>query len=329
MPGTTPRLLALAAAVTALTGSALAADYKAPRNAAGAPDFDGLWSNNSLTGLERPDDLKTLVPTDAEVVAYEKAHRGKPPDFGPDEDTVGAADSEWFETDVGLARIRGLPRSSWITSPSDGQVPSSDAAKAAGKARRERRKIDFDNPEIRPLAERCIAPGASPPMTDNGNYNDNFQFVQTADTLAISAEWMHDVRIIPLNGGRHPPASVRLWMGDSIGHWEGETLVIETTNFTQDEVNDPTGNPDSDVRVVERFTRDSPTTLFYEFSVEGPSRFIQTWRGEAMFHATKGPIYEFACHEGNYALANILAGARQADAAKAKAGASPVAAAGK
>jgi len=296
-----------------MAASAAAGEYRAPRTASGAPDLSGLWSNNSLTQLERPDDFKSLVVSEQEARTFEQKHRGQPPEIP--NDVVGGANSEWWETDTGLARIRGQARSSWIVSPADGQLPFTAQAKAANKARRERRKTDFDNPESRDRGERCLAAEAAGPPMLNGGYDDNFMLVQTTDSVAILAEYMHDVRIVRLGDAVHPPASVRRLMGDSIGHWEGDTLVIETTNFTRAEVGDD-APPGADMTVIERLTRISPTELFYEFQVHDPAEFIQPWRGEMVLRATKGPIYEYACHEGNYALPSILSAGRQADAAK-------------
>jgi hypothetical protein len=277
-----------------------------------APDFSGLWSNNSLTNLERPEDFKTLVVSEAEAKTYEAKHRGKPPE-NP-QDTVGGQESEWWETDVGLLRVRGQIRSSQLVSTADGQLPFNGATKAANKARSARRKVDFDAPESRSRDERCLSTDAAGPPLLNGGYNDNYQFVQTSGELAILAEYMHDVRIVRLApDARHPPLTIRRAMGDSIGHWEGETLVIETTNFTRAEVGS-LAKPGDDMTVVERITRLSPTALHYAFWVRNPVQFTQPWQGEMIFNATKGPIYEFACHEGNYALPGILAGGRQAEA---------------
>jgi hypothetical protein len=315
------RALALAGLVASAAAVAEAADYRAPRTAHGAPDLEGLWSSSSLTSMERPEAFKTLVISEAEAAAYEKAHRGKPPMI-PD-DKIGAADSEWWETDVGLGRIRGQVRTSWIVSPADGQLPVTEAAMAADKARGARRKVDFDNPEIRSLSERCLDPtSAGPPLT-NAGYADFVQIVQTADTIAIMGEYDHSYRLVRMKGARHPPAQVRRWGGDSIGRWEGKTLVVETTNFTAREVSDPAGDPKSDMRVVERFTRVSPDQIHYEFIDNQPARYIQSIRGEMMLNAAKGPIYEFACHEGNYGLENILAGGRHEDASKAAAPTKP------
>jgi hypothetical protein len=175
---------------------------------------------------------------------------------------------------------------------------------------------DFSGPEVRSLGERCIVGYGStggPPML-NVLYNNNYQIVQSPGYVVIVVEMNHDARIIRL-GGTHPPADIRPWMGDSVGHWEGDTLVVETTNlnpgqaFTADVRHRIYLAPES--KVTERFTRVSDHDILYEFEVEEPHAYTQTWRGEIPMHATKGPMYEYACHEGNYALADILAGARQ------------------
>jgi hypothetical protein len=306
------RTLVIVAALLAASG-AQAGGYRAPRTAWGAPDLNGLWSSSSLTQLERDDAFKSLVVPDAEAKAYEAKHLGKPPEIP--NDVLGAADSEFWELNVGLARIRGQVRTSWITSPADGQLPFNAAAKAAHKKRRDLRRTTADDPEARDLGERCMDPSAAGPPLLNGGYNDNLQFVQTRDAVAISVEWDHDVRTIRLApGAKHPPPSFRQWFGDSIGHWEGDTLVVETTNFTPHEIDAPNGDPAADQRVVERFTRTGPNEIFYEFAVTAPAAFVQTWRGEMILHTAKGPLYEFACHEGNYSLPNILAGARREEA---------------
>ncbi|WP_293905569.1 hypothetical protein [Phenylobacterium sp.] len=280
--------------------------------AVAAPNFSGLWSNNSLTQLERPDDFKTLVVTEADALTYEKKHLGKPPEIP--NDTIGGADSEWWDTDIGLMRIRGQIRSSELVSPADGQLPFTAKATASQKARSKRRKVDFDNPESRDRSERCLATDAAGPPMLNGGYNDNYQFVQTPGQLAMLAEHMAALRIVRLApDARHPPPSLRFAMGDSIGRWDGDVLVIETTNFIATDIGYEAG-PADDMRVVERLSRTSPTELHYEFWVHAPAEFTQPWQGELTFHATKGPLYEFACHEGNYALPSTLSAGRQAEA---------------
>jgi hypothetical protein len=301
----------IAAGVLVAAGGARAADYRAPRTPWGAPDLNGLWSNSSLTQLERPDELKSLVAPDAIARAWEAFRLGKAPK--DPEDNVGGLESEWWETDIGLARIRGQARTSWIVAPADGKLPLTAAFKAFRKARNDSRKKDFDSAEVRDLGERCLDPSAAGPPLMNGGYNDNYQLVQTPAEVAIHAEYMHDVRVVRI-GGRHPPPQIRAWLGDSIGHWEGQTLVVETTNFAPDVVDDPKRDPAADMKVVERFTRTGPGEITYAFSVTNPSNYAQTWQGEMVFRAGRGPIYEYACHEGNYALVDVLTAARHAEA---------------
>lgn len=286
---------------------------------AAAPRLDGQWTTSTLTPFERPDEFKTLIPTEAEVAAFEAKYRGKPPPI-PD-DAIGAVDSEWWETDVGLARIRGQPRSSWIVSPADGQTPYTPAAKAANKARRERSKTNFDHPEGRPDGERCLSTGASP--LEVGAYNNGFQIIQTPGAVVILTEWMSEVRIIRLQPARRLPPTMRERIGDPIGWWEGATLVVETTNFAPSIVKAPDGDPAADLRVIERFTRVSADELHYTFLVSNPARYFQPIQGEMVFRATDQPMFEFACHEGNYGLRNVLAGGRAEDAGKAAAAAAP------
>ena len=316
MGGDLQRLLVGGIIAALCLASPALAEYRAPRTAHSVPDFDGTWTNNSLTELERPDEFKALIVSDAEAAAFEKIWRGKPPKI---KDDVGGADSEWWDTDVGLARIRGGARTSWIVAPADGQIPFTAAAKAANKALGDRRKVDFENPESRDLGERCLATGSAGPPLRNGGQSDNFKIVQTPDRIAILTEYGGNVRIVRLGDARHPPTSVRLRMGDSIGRWEGETLVVETTNFSPTEVRAAQGDTHADMRVVERFSRTSPTEFLYAFEVRNPARFAQAWQGEMIFRKLAAPIFEYACHEGNYSLPGILSGARQQEAAAAKA----------
>ena len=301
-------IVALASlAALGLSGPAASRVRYAPQ-----PNLTGLWSSASLTGLERPDDFKSLTIPEAEALAFEKSHRGKTPDIGDKDNPVGGPDSEWWETDFGLARIRGQVRTSWIVAPADGKRPRNAADMAAGKAMRESRKRPPDGPESRDSDERCLGYGGAGPPLENSGLNDNFQIVQAGDQLAIEAEWMHDVRSVRIGlGAAHPPSSLRLPNGDSIGHWEGQSLVIETTNFIPAQVHAPDEDPAADMRVVERLTRVSRDELLYSYSVTNPARYTQTWRAEMLLHATKGPIYEYACHEGNYALEHILSAARR------------------
>jgi hypothetical protein len=224
------------------------------------------------------------------------------------------ANSDFLEMDMKLARIEGQPRSSWIVDPPDGRLPLNDAGRQRGRDYNARIKR-LDGPEVRPPEERCLTSIGSmegPPMMNTG-FNGHYQIIQTPDHVAIQIEMNHDVRIIRLKDRRHPPADVTLWMGDSVGWWEGETLVVETTNL----------NPKAGVfsmgggflhtptmKITERFTRTAKDQILYQFTVEDPASFSRPWRGEMPFRPAKGPIYEYACHEGNYSLPNILQGAR-------------------
>jgi hypothetical protein len=321
-------LLALTAAA-GLAFAARAADYHAPRTVFGQPDLQGTWTNASLTTLERPAFFKSLVVPDAAAKAYETrraaqvaaGNRPTDPKAGapPVAADPGGYNVGWIDPGTAMGRIRGEVRTSWLTDPADGKLPYSAAGRTAFEAALHKARTSFDGPEVRPLGERCIlgfGSSAGPPML-NVLYNNNYQIVQSPDAVAIVVEMNHDVRTIRLDAKGHLPPSVRPWMGDSIGHWEGETLVVETTNFNPGESLRPyfgaTVYLSKDAKVTERFTRVSPTQILYQFAVEDPAVFTQVWRAEMPLNAAKGPVYEYACHEGNYALPDILKGARQAE----------------
>jgi hypothetical protein len=226
-------------------------------------------------------------------------------------------------------RVKGEPRTSLLTTV-DGRPPKTiDGAKV--ERRRRKGLGSFDSYETRSLGERCIigfGRNAGPPMFPNGFYNNDYQILQTPTAVAIDVEMVHDMRIIRLNS-KHRTDGVRPWFGDSIGWWDGDTLVVETTNIPEDEAFFGSWK---NLKVTERFRRDAPDRLYYSFTVEDPTMWDKPWGGEYEFHPLKGELYEYACHEGNYALPDMLAGARAKDreeAAKAKGGAAakPVAAA--
>jgi hypothetical protein len=177
----------------------------------------------------------------------------------------------------------------------------------------------YDHPELRPLAERCLmsfGSNAGPPMLPNYFYNNNYQFVQTKDALMILVEMVHDVRVIRIGEKlQHPPAHIRPWMGDSIGRWEGDTLVVETTNFHPLQV---FRGASETLKVIERFTRTGPDTIVYKFEIDDPATFTAKWGGEVPFNRTDELIYEYACHEGNYALSNVLSGERNREQREAQ-----------
>jgi hypothetical protein len=311
------RTCALALAILVAAFGAAAGGYHAPRAADGHPDLGGLWTSVSLTELERPAWAPVLTLSEAEAKAFEARRQQE---FASVEDGVGGRASEigfWPETGAHLARIDGKARSSWIVDPADGRLPYTARGLAAVRGM-PAVVNNANNPETRNASERCLLAGfagSGPPML-NGPYASLYQFVQTKDAVAIHLESVHDVRILRLNTRTHLPANVRPWLGDSIGRWEGETLVVETTNFNPgDAFKMPIGvyiSPEA--KVTERFTRVSASQLRYDFTVDDPATFSKPWRAEMVFAATKGPIYEYACHEGNYALAGILAGARHEEA---------------
>jgi hypothetical protein len=321
--------LATALAFTAATLGARAADYRAPRNGFGQPDLQGTWTNASLTSLQRPAMFKTLTLTEAEAAALEKrraaarASQDKPTDpksgAPPVADDPGGYNASWTDPGVSLGRINGQVRTSWIVDPANGRLPYSPAGHAAYIEALRKARNSWDGPENRPLGERCIlgfGSTAGPPML-NVLYNNNYQIVQSKDAVAILVEMNHDVRIVRLNDRKHPGRNIRPWMGDSVGWWEGDTLVVETTNFNPGESLRPYFNNSillsPNAKVTERFTRVSPKQILYQFQVDDPATYSQVWKAEMPMNAAPGPVYEYACHEGNYALPDILAGARKAD----------------
>jgi hypothetical protein len=327
-------LTALFAIGLLATGAAEAGEYKAPRNAAGQPDFQGIWTNTAVTMLVRPPIIKGLVPTPEEAANFKKMFMGFLGDLASDKpidpnkpappEVKSVENSDFIEMKLDLATVKGELRSSWIVEPDNGQLPVNDAGKALTKERR-----NYANPESRPPEERCltaIGRPEGPPMLNTG-FNGHYQFIQTRDHVAIHIEMNHDVRIIRLNERTHQPSALKGWMGDSSGWWEGDTLVVETTNMRPEAAILSSLMADAayteKAKIVERFTRISDDEILYEFTVEDPAVFSRPWRAEMSFRPAAGPIYEYACHEGNYSLENILAGARvqereQAEAEKAK-----------
>ena len=325
---------ALAPLASATLHAASAQDaYRAPRNGYGQPDLEGNWTNVSLTPETRPaalGDQENYTPEqtaklehaadhEAEVanrptdpnapppsVGGDKPEPGTRPEFIAAGGAVGGYNEFWLDPGSRVMRVNGQPRTSVIDTP-NGQVPP---VKAGVKPEQGFRGLgSFDNPEQRSLGERCLlgfGRNAGPPMLANGFYNNDYQIVQTKDTVAIDVEMVHDVRVIRLNAA-HRTDGFRPWMGDSIGHWDGDTLVVETTNIPRAEAYHGSWK---DLKVTERFTRTGKTSLLYQFTVDDPTRWDKPWGGEYEFHPLKGQLYEYACHEGNYALRNILAGAR-------------------
>jgi hypothetical protein len=287
-----------------------------PRTADGQPDLQGIWSNATITPLERPKELadKAFL-TEKEAADYQKQvleRNNMDRRDGPAEADVGRAYNDfWWDRGTKLV---GTLRTSLIVDPPDGRVPAlTAAAQTRADARAEARRLHpADGPEDRPLSERCIMLNAAgPPMLPSA-YNNNYQIVQSRNTVAILNEMIHDVRIIPLDGAPHLPQDVRQLKGDSRGRWEGDTLVVETTNFTGRTNFRGSGE---NLRLVERFTRTAPDVLLYEFTVTDPSSWEKSWSVQLPSTRTEGPIFEYACHEGNYGMTGLLSGARSEEAA--------------
>jgi hypothetical protein len=220
-------------------------------------------------------------------------------------------DHAQFGLDWLQSRVAWNRRTSLIVGP-EGTIPplTPEARKRLAEIAAKEKGHEFDGPENRPLAARCIArPSAGPPLLPT-RYNSNLQIVQGPGYVAIEVEEIHDVRIIPLDGRPHLPKNIHQWMGDSVGHWEGNTLVIDTTNFT--DLNPFPGA--QNLHVIERITRADEDTILYEFTVEDPGMWIKPWSGEVPIKKMSGQLYEYACHEANYGLANTLRGARVAEA---------------
>jgi hypothetical protein len=310
-----------------------------PKNAMGQPDLSGYWSNATMTPLTRNPKLtdKATVsaaearglekvfaealaeadrPTDQKVGPGQVTDKNSPeaklvalrPDFAAAGGDVGGYNTFWIDPGNHIMEVNGEFRTSIITTP-NGMPPPRKAGAPPGRGFP--RDI-YDSYENRSLGERCImgfGANAGPPMLANGYYNNNYNIVQSPDAVAIQVELVHDVRTIPL-AAHHRTDGVRPWMGDSIGHYEGNTLVVETTNIPQGQAFMGSWK---NLKVTERFTRVSPTRINYRFQVEDPDTWDKPWGGEYNFAPMHGIIYEYACHEGNYALPAILAGARRAE----------------
>lgn len=322
------RNLLAAIALSALCAPAALAQaaYTPPRAADGKPDLQGFWTNVSLTSLERSGQFKTLAipPEQAQKLeagrAAADARASLPtdptagaPKAGQD---VGGYNNFYVDAGTSFATIKGEKRSSWIVDPADGKIPYTATGKKEFEERLNFVRNTFDGPETRPMAERCLVGFGStggPPMI-NVMYNNTYQFVQTGDYFLINVEMNHDARIIPLGDAN---TDVPQWLGRSKGHWEGDTLVVETTNFNPGEslrtffANSYLLSPDA--HVTERFNRISDTEILYQFTVNDPKLFSQPWKAEMIFNHSPKPAYEYACHEGNHALPGILAGARLND----------------
>ena len=295
-----------------------------PRTPHGQPDLQGNWTNATLTPFERREGQEpVLTPNEVAVIEARQVERrqvgsaASDPTRPPPAITgqLGASYNEiYYDRGDQVARVNGEPRASLLTRPYNGRRP----ALTPDGDRRRREMADFnsqfgefDNPENRPLVERCVmfSHRAGPPMIPNGMYNKNYTIVQGSDYVMIHAEMAHDTRIVRLGEPKPLADHIRPWMGDSWGRWDGNTLVVETTNIHPGQ--EFRGLlPSGDLKVMERFTRVDEETIHYEFTIEDPTTYTEPWGGEIPFKRFDQLLYEFSCHEGNYAIANVLSGAR-------------------
>jgi len=275
-------------------------------------DLDGLWTMASFTDLERPAGIWGLVLSPAEAEAYEAPRRALNGMLPSKPGEVGQAESEFTDRGTGLARVRGQIRSSWIVDPPDGRIPYRPEVLAKFDKHKDPPFRHFDNPEELTGPERCVASlAAGAPMVGGPDAN-LVQIVQTEGCVAIVVEKYHDARIVRLTEPRPAEALAPSWLGESVGRWEGPSLVVETAGFRNGVQHRGARLYLSDAtQVTERFTRTAPGELLYEFTVNDPTLFTQVWRGETTFRAQSGVMYEYACHEGNYAMPGMLAGARR------------------
>ena len=315
-----------------------------------APDLEGNWTNATMTPQARPAQYGNRLVMTAEEVAktegaaaaqIERGNQATDPDAPTVTDgTVGGYNRGFLDPGIQVMRVGGEPRTSLFTTP-DGQVPApkpgskvsaaqmrafsgspyyideyGSAALFNEEAQTARR---YDNPEEMSLADRCLTSfgrNGPPPMLPNGFYNNNYTIVQAPNAVLILTEMVHDARVVRLNSREHLPAHIRPWFGDSVGWYEGDTLVVETTNFPKAQAF--YGSWEA-LKVTERFTPAGKGRLRYRFVVEDPEVWAEPWGGEYEFARLPGQVYEYACHEGNYAMPGILAGSRAADAQAAAA----------
>ena len=311
-----------------------AEQWQVPRTADGRPDFHGNWTNSTLTPFERREGSGPVY-TAEEVAALEQRPvdrfiRGTAPS-DPDRPaptagtSVGTYNEVYWERGTRVAIVNGEARTSLVTNPANGRVPArTPEAERLVQERRDLRSPfgPYDHPGMRPLGERCIFFGSpsGPPMFPVGAYNSNYLIVQTADYLMIMSEMVHDARIIRIGEPNPMPKSLRPYFGNSWGRWEGDVLVVETTNMNPRQefsanvgatlfgAQDP--HPSAQMKVTERFSRVDEETILYEFTVDDPTVYTETWGGQIPMTALHDNLYEYACQEGNYGLQNVLSGAR-------------------
>ncbi|MGI9262697.1 MAG: hypothetical protein ACR2QR_11710 [Woeseiaceae bacterium] len=338
------KILSSASAGALLAAIALPAvaqdEWVMPRTEYGHPDLQGNWNNGTMTPVQRPPGLEKVLSA-TQVAALEEGRqdfikesaeasdpdREAPPEGGVDWSgdplldgaSGGTGGYNYFYIDAGdnVSIYNGEPRSSLVVDPPDGRIPElTDEAKAGFAARAASTMGQYDNPENRPMGERCLLSfgnNLGPPLLPNYFYNNNYTIVQTEDQVLIMTEMVHDYRVIRLGEGPVLPDHIRPWFGDSRGYWDGDTLVVETSNLPLKQVNAaryiyPGGS--EQFQVTERFTRVGPDDLNYEFTVNDPGFYTASWSGEVPMQRMDELLYEYACHEANYSLFNVLSGAR-------------------
>jgi hypothetical protein len=317
--------------------------FAQPQRPAAAPkalagNFEGVWTNATVTQLERPAAYSQLVVPKEQAEAVDKATAARRAASNArsdlsqgafkDENATAGYNGYWIDSGDGLMRVRGEARSSFITSPADGKMPFRNRQKSLALTIRDGAeyrsgKGAYVGPEDLPIRERCLIAqsDAGGPVMLNAIYNNNYSFFVTPGYFTIYLEMNHDVRIAPIfesaakARASHQPAVIRPWLGDTVAWWEGDTLVTETKNVHPVQEGRTVTPVSSQGTVTERFTRIAKDELLYQFKVEDPVHYTQAWTGEYSFRPAKGAIYEYACHEGNYAMEGILRGARMDEAA--------------
>ena len=312
---------AVAVALVAFLPAGVAGQDTSFRTPDGHPDLQGVWNFSTATPMERPEDLAgqdTLTPEEAAAweqrLAEQRAANESELEDAPLGARLGYSVRVWFEHGHTLSE----QRTSLVIDPPDGRIP---AVRPEVAARAELRSLlrgrHAHGPEDRGASERCLLGfNSGPPMTPSA-YNNNVQLFQTADHVVILNEMVHNARIVPLDGRPHLPAHLRQWVGDSRASWDGDTLVIETRNFLGET---SLRGSSANLHLVERLTRAGTDTLIYEFTVNDPTSWAGPWTAQVQMNRTSEPLYEYACHEGNYSMASSLSGARAMEAREAAAG---------
>jgi hypothetical protein len=310
------------------TAAEFTGDYKPPRLSDGKPDLHGFWTNATVSRMDRPNGYP-LILTDEQAASLEgralfnvrlKTERSfvDPKQGAPEKGRalpgVGNYDVAYTDPGNAVINIKGELRSAYITFPEDGRTPgmTEEGRKLRASAGLGRRGTGFDNPEERGMSERCVMIGTNGPPFGNYLYNNNFQIVQTKDNFVVMSEMIHDVRIAPI-GARHDERAPEQYMGHSVARWEGDTLIVETRGLRPGSGAFVSDNG----KIIEKFTRIADDEILYEFEVNDPTVYTSVYRGQTALHRIKGGdagrTYEYACHEGNYGLLNILEGGRYND----------------